>query len=140
MRIVNKLWYLCLFIIPMLIYPFTINGQVVEMRKVRELALFSFAIVICGFLQRSVWLRLLLIWIVINWWLNLFINVSYMPMVNILCAMIIYIGIKELLRSRILSINGIIKVIICTALFQSIWAVMQIFNFDPVFYLKKICW
>ena len=119
-----------------MIYPFTINGQRVEMRKIRELSMLSFGIVICGFLQRNIWLRLLLIWCIINWWINLFVNASYMPLANILSAMVIYIGIKKLLKDKIISVDGILKTICVSVIFQFTWMIMQKLNFDPIFYLK----
>ncbi len=136
----RRIWYFFLFIIPMVIYPFTINGQPIEMRKIRELAFLSFAVVVCSFLQKSIWLRALCVWIIVNWWINLFPNYSYMPITNLLCALILYIGIKRFLQERILNITAISKLIAFTVIFQCGWVIMQIFKFDPIFKVKGFYW
>jgi hypothetical protein len=59
-----------------------------------------------------------------------------MPMTNVLCALLIYIGIKELLRKKILTIKGLTYLISFAVIFQFLWMVMQKFGYDPIFHSK----
>jgi len=127
--------YLSVILIPILIYPISINGNTVSMRGIREAAFLSFAFVICSFLQKNKWLSLFLIWCIANWWLNFFqpFN-SFFGLVNILSAYLIYVGFKFLLKNKIVSSNVLIYIICSIVIFQALWMIMQMFNFDPVFY------
>ena len=127
--------YFLIIIVPFMTYPLSINGITIHPRKIREVCFYSFAIVICSFLQKSKWLRYLIIWCLLNWWLNFFMpNESYVILTNILSALIIYIGMKKLVEIGFLKIDIILRIICLMALFQFSWVTMQAFNIDPIFY------
>lgn len=130
-------WILYLFVLltPLLFYPLEIDGIIFNLRKIREIALYSFAIVICTFLQKSRWLRYLIIWCMVNWWLNYFWpKETYVGLTNILSALILYIGIKHFLEIGCLKVDLILKTVCIVAIFQFLWMIMQCFNYDPIFY------
>ena len=134
-RFAPSLLYLLIAIVPLLTYPLEINGITIHPRKIREIGLYSFAIIICTFLERNRWLRYFVIWCVINWWLNFFSpRESYIGLTNIFSAFVMYIAIKQLLKDKFLKVDIILKVICIMALFQFGWVIMQMFNIDPVFY------
>lgn len=127
--------YFLFFLVPMLIYPFSIDGRQIDLRKIREIGLYSFGIIILGFLQKNRWLRYFIIWCVINWWLNFFIpRESYIGLTNIFSALILYSGLKYLIGKDIIKANVLLKIICWTVIFQFAWLMMQTFNFDPIFY------
>jgi len=127
--------YFLICAVPFAIYPLEINGYKIDLRKIREICLFTFAIIICSYLQKSRWLRYFIIWCVINWWFNFFFPASsYIGLVNILSALIIYIGLYNLIKSGYIKVDILLKLICCSAIFQFIWLCMQKIGFDPVFY------
>ena len=132
----EKLWiYLWIILTPLAIYIIEINNKVINIRKIREIAFYSSAIIFCSFLQKSRWLRYFIIWCVCNWWLNFFFpNISYVGLTNIFSALVIYIGIKYLIAKNILKIDIILRIICLNVIFQFCWLIMQMFNYDPIFY------
>ena len=98
----KKLIYLLIAAVPFMIYPISINGATIDRRTIREVSFFSFAILISTFLQKNRWMRYLVIWCVINWWLNYFPTLAnYTGLVDVFSAMVIFIGIKDLMDRKI---------------------------------------
>lgn len=127
--------YFLIILVPFMTYPFQINGNTIHLRKIREICFYSFAIIACSYLQKSRWLRYFIIWCATNWWLNFFMpKESFVILTNILSALIIYIGVKQLLKIGFIKGNTLLKIICFTVLFQCVWLIMQMFNFDPLFY------
>ena len=131
----KSLIYLSLLLTPLLIYPFTVDNGLVDMRSIRTVGFFCLSIIVCAFLQKNNWLRLFIVWCVINWWLHFFRPMySDVVLTNILSALILFIGIKHLLKTNVLSVNALMTLICFSILFQYGWAILQMFNIDPVFY------
>jgi O-antigen ligase len=129
------LLYSIFILIPFAILPFKVNGSVLDMRLVREIMFLSAATIILVFLQDNRWLRLFIFWVILNWWLTLFFpEDSFRGVTNITAALIIYVGLKHLLKSRMFNPKVIMNIILCSCLFQFSWAIMQKFNYDPIFY------
>lgn len=127
--------YFLFFLVPMLIYPFSIDGKQIDLRKIREIGLYSLGIIILGFLQKNRWLRYFIVWCVINWWLNFFIpRESYIGLTNIFSALALYLGLKYCISKNIVKVSVLLKIVCWTVIFQFAWMMMQTFNFDPVFY------
>ena len=127
--------YLMIAVIPIMIFPISVDKNHINIRAIREVCFFSFAIVMASTLQDNKWLRYFLIWCVVSWWLNFFIpQALYMGLVNVLSAVVVYIGLKYLLKSGIIKTEVVLKLICVSFLFQLAWMVMQKFRFDPVFY------
>jgi hypothetical protein len=127
--------YFLILIVPLLVYPLQVNGARVTQRKIRELGVISIAIILTAFLERSKWLRYLIIWCVINWWINFFIpQNSLNGLLDIFSFFLIYVGIKYCIEKKILNIDILLKLFCVDMIFQMCWAGMQLFNFDPVFY------
>lgn len=132
--------YLFIFAVPLLYYPIGIRFRegivTFNIRKIRELGFYSFAIIICSFLQKSRWLRYFIIWCVINWWANFFWpKAAYVGLTNIFAALVLYIGLKQLLKSS-LKIDVVLRIIAFSVLFQFAWMIFQMFDFDPLSWWK----
>lgn len=136
-RIENWVLYCLILVVPHYYYRWRVDERVIDLRKARELAFFSFAIIICTFLQKSRWFRYLIIWCLLNWWLNFFIpNESFYGLVNIFAALVLYVGLKHLLNSS-LKIDVVLRLLALSAIFQFGWLIMQMFGYDPIFYYIK---
>ena len=130
-----SLIYILIIIVPMVFYPIEINGSRIDLRTIRDISFYSFAVIICSFLQKNIWLSLFMFWCVFNWWANFFIpSNAYVGLTGILSALIIYITMKHLLSKKILSSDTILRIICNLAIFQFIWIFVQKFSKDPIFY------
>jgi len=129
--------YLLIFAVPLLYYPLKVDGGIIDLRKIREIGFYSFAIIICSFLQRSRWLRYFVIWCVINWWVNFFLpRESYIGLTNVFSALVLYIGLKFLLEKGFLKVDVILRIVCVAVLFQFGWLITQMFNYDPLEWWK----
>lgn len=130
------LLYSTIFATPLMVYWLEIEGKSFEIHKIREIAFYSFSIILCSFLQNSRWLRCFVVWCVINWWLGYFWPVkSYVVLTHIFSALVIYIGLKYLICKKFLHIDWILRLVCLTSLFQFGWWIMQrFFHYDPLFY------
>ena len=127
--------YLFILATPLMLYPFEVNGYKVSSREIRQIMMVSMAIITCSYLQENRWLRYFIVWCVINWWLNFFIPASSsIGLFMILCALILYIGIRKLLDIGFLSADKIISLLCFGTVIQIIWMVLQAFEKDPIFY------
>ena len=133
--------YAWVIIIPLIVYPIEVNGVTINPRAIREVAFFSFGIMICSFLQKNIWLKLLVIWCVISWWLNYFTpKVAYYGLSNVFSALAIYIGFDYLFKTGKIKIDTVLRIICLLVILQFVWMLMQkIFNYDPVFYSIDPC-
>ena len=129
--------YCMLFVIPLLYYPISIDGNIIDLRKIREIGFYSFAIIICSFLQKSRWLRYFIIWCVVNWWANFFLpRESYIGLTNIFSALVLYLGFKYLIEKGLLKVDIILRIVCLGVIFQLVWLIMQMFNYDPLAWWK----
>ncbi len=128
--------YASVIFVPLMIYPLKVNGYIFTPRVIRELAFFSFGIVILTYLQESKWLRYLVIWLVLNWWLNFFSpGESSIYLFNIFSALSIYISIKLLLSRNYIKVDDLMRIICSIVIFQFLWVCMQrFFKYDPIFF------
>jgi hypothetical protein len=127
--------YIFILATPLTIYPFEVDGRIIHQRKIREIALYSLGIIVCTFLQKSRWLRYFIIWCVVGWWLNYFWPQQvFVGLTNVFAALVLYIGLKFLLEKKFLNVEVLLRFICITCLFQFAWMIMQMFNYDPIFY------
>lgn len=135
LKVEKVLLYCLIAAVPFMIYCWKVDGNNIHPRKIREIMMYSLAVIVCAFLQKSRCLRHFIVWCVINWWMNFFYpTLSYVALTNVFSALVLYIALKFLIEKGYLSGTVILRIICVSALFQLGWMVLQKFNADPVFY------
>lgn len=103
------------------------------MRDARELLFESLVIIGLGIAIGNKWIRYFLIWAIMSWWFNFFLPPqSTAVLFNVALAMLMFYFIKTYIRD--IDINGILKVICITALFQVFWLGIQRIGWDFIFH------
>lgn len=127
--------YTALCIIPFMIYPVSVNGSTINIRTIREIAMFTLGFVFVSLLQKNKILIGLFVWITISWWGHCFLpNGSANLLVVLTMAIIIQVVLKNLIREGVVKIDTILKLVGIMVLFSLAWGAMQfLFKYDPVF-------
>ncbi len=120
----------CYFLIPFSMMFFI---SPVNMRYDREVFFFTFALILCAFCEKNLWLRYLLIWCGVSMWLHPLTGKCAEFSHNVLIAYVVYRAFKYLLKEKILNIRPILIILSLVAFFNLGYGVLQKFHLDPIF-------
>ena len=119
-----------LFLLPVFIIPITINGIKINIRDARELFFQSLMIVGLALLIKNKWIKGFLVWATVSWWFNYFLPPqSTAVLFNIFFGFFLFYLIREFVNFA--DIDGILKIVCLTALFQVFWMGIQLVGKDP---------